>query len=229
MAKDLIRNEENSLDKVAPAGETDLASWLSPHLISLSQLPGPLQIDRANPRHLRTAGVLVPIVDRPAGPTVLLTLRSPALRAHAGQISFPGGGIEVNDRNVVETALRETREETGIDASFITPIGGVEPVESATGFLLFPTVAVLREGFSTIANPGEVDTIFEVPFAFLMDRTNHVHKSMTIAGATRDFYSIVYGPYDIWGATARVLVNLSQRLSGQLAASGHIPPFLARN
>jgi 8-oxo-dGTP pyrophosphatase MutT (NUDIX family) len=192
---------------------TDDPTWnhrLAERLVPLDEMrQAPDEASR-----LRAAGVLVPVVERPEGPTLLLTLRSQLLSKHAGQIAFPGGRVDPGDADVVETALRETREETGIDAAFVTPLGGLEPIESITGFLMFPTVARVREGFSVIANPGEVDAIFEVPFAFVMDATNHVRKSGTFAGVSRDYYSIAYGEYDIWGATARILVDLSRRLHG---------------
>jgi 8-oxo-dGTP pyrophosphatase MutT (NUDIX family) len=193
-----------------PTRDEALSVRLSERLVPLSQMR---QAPDAASRP-RSAGVLVPIVDRPAGPSLLLTLRSQSLKRHAGQIAFPGGRVDPGDADLVETALRETREETGIDGAFITPLGGLEPIESITGFLMFPTVAWVREGFEAVANPGEVDAIFEVPFVFVMDTANHVRKSGTFAGAARDYYSITYGDYDIWGATARILVNLSRRLHG---------------
>jgi len=187
-----------------PTRDDELSARLLP-LDMMRQAPDAMS-------RMRAAGVLVPIVDRAEGPTLLLTLRSQSLSKHAGQIAFPGGRVDPGDADVVETALRETREETGIGAEFITPLGGLEPTESVTGFLMFPVVARVREGFTPIANPGEVEAIFEVPFAFVMDAVNHVRKSGTFAGVARDYYSIAYGDYDIWGATARILVNLSRRL-----------------
>ena len=189
-----------------------LAAWLTPRLLSLDATRTAPVTREAEPRRLRPAGVLVAIVDRPGAPSVLLTLRSQSLTKHAGQIAFPGGRADPEDADIVATALRETWEETGIDASFITPVGGLEPVESITGFLMFPVVAVVREGFSAVANPGEVDAIFEVPLAFVTDPANQVLKSGTFAGVARDYYSIDFADRDIWGATARILVNLGHRL-----------------
>lgn len=190
----------------------DLQTWLAPRLLPLDDSrAAPLTRDAA-PRGLRPAGVLVPVVDRPGAPSVLLTLRAKSLTKHAGQIAFPGGRADPGDADIVATALRETREETGIDGGFITPIGGLEPVESVTGFLMFPVVALVREGFTPVANPGEVDAIFEVPFDFVTDAANQIRKSGTFAGVAREYYSIAFEDYDIWGATARILVNLSRRL-----------------
>lgn len=190
----------------------DLQTWLAPRLLPLNDSRAAPLTRAAAPRGLRPAGVLVPIVDRPGAPTVLLTLRAKSLTRHAGQIAFPGGRVDPDDTDIVATALRETREETGIDATFITPIGSLEPVESVTGFLMFPVVAIVREGFAPVANPGEVDAIFEAPLAFVTDAANQVRKSGTFAGVAREYYSIGFEDYDIWGATARILVNLSRRL-----------------
>jgi 8-oxo-dGTP pyrophosphatase MutT (NUDIX family) len=162
---------------------------------------------------LPIAAVLVPVIDRPAGPSLLLTQRSGELRQHAGQIAFPGGRVDPEDADIVAAALRETWEETGISAEFVTPLGGIEPVESVTGYLIFPVIGRVREGFTPLPNTREVDAIFEVPLDFVLDPTNQVFKSASFAGKVREFYSIVYGPHDIWGATARILVNLTGRLN----------------
>ena len=209
----VFANNVSKRVKLTLSSETGLIAQLSDHLISLSDLRTSVFIEAYNPRSLPIAGVLVPVVARPAGPSLLLTKRSMTLNKHAGQIAFPGGRADPADADIVSTALREAWEETGISADFITPVGGLEPIESITDFLMVPTVAVVREGFIAIANPGEVDEIFEVPLEFVLNAANHVQKSMTIAGATRYFYSIVYRSYDIWGATARILVNLSHHLA----------------
>ncbi len=163
---------------------------------------------------LQPAGVLVPIVARADAPSILLTVRSQTLAKHAGQIAFPGGRVDPGDADVVATALRETWEETGIDRAFITPVGALAPVESVTGFLMFPVVAVVHEGFAAAPNPGEVASIFEAPLAFVTDAANQIRKTDTFAGRQRDYYSIPYDTHDIWGATARILVDLGRRLWG---------------
>ncbi len=191
---------------IVPAARPDLEAWLSSRL-----LPLPRAGIAVEPR-LRPAGVLVPIVARPDAPSVLLTVRSKTLSKHAGQIAFPGGQVEPGDADVVATALRETWEETGIGHEFITPVGALEPVESVTGFQMFPIVAVVREGFTTATNPSEVEAMFEVPLAFVTDDKNQIRKTGTFGGLPRDYYSIPFDSYDIWGATARILVDLGLRL-----------------
>lgn len=161
---------------------------------------------------LRPAAVLVPIVDRPGGPTVLLTRRSPHLSSHAGQVAFPGGRIDDTDDGPVGAALRETEEETGITADFITPVGLLDPYETGSGFVIVPVVAVLREGCTPRANPGEVDEIFEVPLSFLMDTANHQRHSGVWQGRERRYYAMPFDGHNIWGATAGMIVNLRERL-----------------
>lgn len=196
------------------ADTEDLNSRLAGRLLRLDNADAELSARDVQALSLRTAGVLVPIVNRPGSPTVLLTLRSQTLTHHAGQIAFPGGRAEPADVDIVATALRETCEETGIDATFITPVGRLEPVESITRFLMIPVVAVVEPGFVPRPNPGEVAAIFEVPLSFVIDPVNHARKSGIFAGVQREFYSLTYGDYDIWGATARILVNLAQRING---------------
>lgn len=171
--------------------------------------------ERAGPAPLlRPAAVLVPIIDRPGGLTVLLTRRSPNLSSHAGQVAFPGGRIDPEDDGPIGAALRETEEETGIPREFVTPVGLLDPYETGTGFVIVPVVGVLREGCTPRANPHEVDEIFEVPLAFLMDTANHQRHSGTWQGQERRYYAMPYETHNIWGATAGMIVNLRERLGG---------------
>lgn len=163
-------------------------------------------------RKLRPAAVLVPIVHRAEGLTVLLTLRSSHLSSHAGQIAFPGGRVDDTDDGVIDAALRETEEETGISRTFVTPIGLLDSYETGTGFKIHPVVGVLREGFTPHPNPHEVDEIFEVPFAFLMDVANHQRHTGYWQGQERHYYAMPYESRNIWGATAGMLVNLRDML-----------------
>lgn len=165
------------------------------------------------PRH---AAVLVPIVHREAGLSVLLTRRSAHLSSHAGQVAFPGGRVDDSDDGPVDAALRETEEETGIPRSFVTPVGLLDPYETGSNFVILPVVGVLREGFETQASPHEVDEIFEVPFAFLMDVANHQAHTGFWQGEERRYYAMPYESHNIWGATAGMIVNLRERLFGHI-------------
>jgi len=159
------------------------------------------------------AAVLLPILAREA-PTLLLTRRTDTLARHSGQISFPGGRSEADDLTPVETALRETFEETGIAPGFVTVAGYLDRYLIGTGFDIQPVVGVVADGFALVPDPREVADIFEVPLAFLMDPANRRRESREIAGRQRSFYAFTYKEHDIWGATAAIIVNLAQRLDG---------------
>ena len=159
------------------------------------------------------AAVLLPIVAR-REPTLLFTRRTETLARHSGQVSFPGGRSETHDLTPVETALRETREETGIEARFVTMAGYLDRYLTGTGFDIQPVVGVLAEGFALAPDPREVAHIFEVPLAFLLDPVNRRRESRHIGGRERRFYAITYEGHEIWGATAAIIVDLAARLDG---------------
>jgi 8-oxo-dGTP pyrophosphatase MutT (NUDIX family) len=127
-------------------------------------------------RKLRPAAVLLPIIQREE-PAMLFTRRTPHLARHAGQVSFPGGRADEGDADLTETALRETREETGITSDFVALAGFLDPYETGTGFAIVPVVGVVNEGFRLTPDPGEVDEVFEVPLSFLLDPANRELKS----------------------------------------------------
>jgi len=160
----------------------------------------------------REAAVLVPIVAHPSEPaTVLLTRRADGLPEHAGQIAFPGGAIEPRDRHPEAAALRETHEEVGLDPAHIEPLGRLDPYETITGYRIAPVVALVTPPLDIRPDPREVAEVFEVPLDFVIDPANHqCHHHR--AGEGRRFYAIVYKDYYIWGATAHMLVNLSEVL-----------------
>jgi 8-oxo-dGTP pyrophosphatase MutT (NUDIX family) len=162
---------------------------------------------------LMAAAVLVPIIRKPQ-PTVLFTQRTATLSRHAGQVSFPGGRVDDTDDSPLTTALRETHEETGITPDFVTAAGYMDGYETGTGFSLIPVVGVVREGFTLLPNPAEVNEIFEVPLAFLLDAKNRERRSGEWQGRRRDFYAFNYGSHYIWGATAAILVNFAERFAG---------------
>jgi 8-oxo-dGTP pyrophosphatase MutT (NUDIX family) len=158
------------------------------------------------------SAVLLPVVLRDR-PTVLFTRRTAHLARHAGQVSFPGGRAENSDASLVVTALRETMEETGIASSFITVAGFLDAFETGTGFAILPVVGLLSEGFMLVPDPAEVDEVFEVPLAFLLDPANRKRDSREWQGKRREFYVFEYGTHYIWGATAAILVNFSDRMA----------------
>jgi 8-oxo-dGTP pyrophosphatase MutT (NUDIX family) len=162
-------------------------------------------------RELAPAAVLIPIVRR-SEPTVLFTRRTVHLARHAGQVSFPGGRLHEDDPSLVETALRETREETGIGPSFVSVAGFLDAYETGTGFAILPVVGLLGEGFSLMPDPQEVAEIFEVPLPFLLDAANCERQTGEWRGEKREFYSFRYERHHIWGATAAIVVNLRERL-----------------
>ena len=159
------------------------------------------------------AAVLLPVVVRQE-PVLLFTRRTETLARHSGQVSFPGGRSETRDLSPVETALRETLEETGIAPSFVSMAGYLDRYLTGTGFDIQPVVGVLADGFAVAPDPREVADIFEVPLAFLCDPANRRRESREIGGATRSFYAFTYNEHEIWGATAAIIVNLAQRLDG---------------
>lgn len=160
----------------------------------------------------KQAAVLVPIVDRPAGPTVLLTRRTAHLSSHAGQISFPGGRAEPHDPSPEATALRETEEEVGIDRELVEVIGRLDIYRTVTNYAVTPVVGIVRPEFSPSPDPYEVAEVFETPLAFLLDAANHVRHSGWFNGQPRRWWAMPYGDYYIWGATAGMLMNLYERL-----------------
>ena len=152
--------------------------------------------------------MLVPLVDRPDEPFVLFTQRTSHLAHHAGQVSFPGGHIEPQDGGPVETALRETEEEIGLDRRHVDVIGRLDTYVTRTGFVVTPVVGVVSPPFTLRPDLNEVSEIFEVPLSFLLDRRNHQHCSADFEGVTRHFWAMPYGRHYIWGATAGMVVDL---------------------
>lgn len=157
------------------------------------------------------ASVLMPIVAREQGLTLLLTQRTPHLTDHGGQISFPGGRMEEIDMTAIETALRETEEEIGLDRRHIEVIGELPEYFTGTGYRVTPVVALAQPPFDLRADPFEVAEIFEVPLAFLMDGMNHQRRTVEFPNGEmgrRTFYAMPYERFFIWGATAGMLRNL---------------------
>ncbi|MBN9291399.1 MAG: CoA pyrophosphatase [Hyphomicrobium denitrificans] len=159
----------------------------------------------------RHAAVLIPIVAH-APLSIILTERTGHLSSHAGQIAFPGGKVETDDASPMAAAVREAREEIALDGSFIEPLGYLPTYRTGTGFIITPSVALVRPGFHLVPDPAEVADIFEVPFQFLMNEANHKIDSRTWRGNERRFYAMPYGERYIWGATAGIIRALYRRL-----------------
>ena len=167
--------------------------------------------DAATLAAARPAAVLAGVVERLDGLQVLLTLRSSHMRAHSGQVAFPGGKIDPGEAPL-ETALREAHEEIGLASEFIEPLGWLDPYFTGTGFRVAPLVALLRPDFVLTPNSNEVAEIFETPFAFLMDAANHEVHEREWRGIARKYYAMPHEGRYIWGATAGMLRNLYERL-----------------
>ena len=164
---------------------------------------------------LTPASVLVPIVSHERELTVLFTRRTAHLRDHSGQISFPGGRAEPGDESPRSTALREAREEIGLDAARIEVLGCLPDYRTRTGFRVTPVVSLVAPPLELRPDAFEVDEVFEVPLAFLLDPANHQRHSREIQGRRADFYAIPYRDYYIWGATAGMVVNLYRFLAAR--------------
>ena len=186
------------LERVAPAGAGDDAtSGRQPELAEFAKA--------------RPAAVLLPIIDRPGGLSVLLTLRASHLRTHSGQVAFPGGKIDAGE-TPRDAALREAYEEIGLEDRFVEPLGWLDPYLTGTGFRVAPLVALVEPSFALKVNKLEVDDVFETPFAFLMDAANHRLEQREWRGRPRKYYAMPYEGRYIWGATAGILRNLYEKL-----------------
>jgi 8-oxo-dGTP pyrophosphatase MutT (NUDIX family) len=186
------------LERAAPSGVSD-------------HVPGARGPELAALTPLRPAAVLLPIVDRLDGLSVLLTLRASDLRAHSGQVAFPGGKIDAGE-TPREAALREAREEIGLEERFVEPLGWLDPYFTGTGFRVAPLVALVNPPFALKINKLEVDEVFETPFAFLMDAANHRLEEREWQGRRRKYYAMPHEGRYIWGATAGILRNLYEKL-----------------
>lgn len=188
-----------------------LKNSIPPDDFSPQRALGDLPADMRPPKPWKSAAVLVPVVLH-AQPTILLTERTQNLLDHAGQVSFPGGRRETVDSNAVQTALRETFEETGLDRSWVEPAGFLDGYLTITGYAVTPVVGLVRPGFNLKPDPVEVAEIFEVPLAFLRDPSNRQTHKRRLEGRELGYYVFEYGRHHIWGATAAMLVNFLQKL-----------------
>jgi 8-oxo-dGTP pyrophosphatase MutT (NUDIX family) len=176
------------------------------HMVEDEARFGPPEVDRV------PAAVLVPFVERPA-PGVILTQRPQWLRAHAGQVAFPGGKVDAGDADVIDAALREAEEELGLSRRDIDVVGVTAPYRSGSGFLITPVIAVLPPDLPLDPNPDEVEAWFEVPAATLFNHDSYARHEVEWQGAQRTYHELIWEERRIWGVTAGIILNLSRSLN----------------
>jgi 8-oxo-dGTP pyrophosphatase MutT (NUDIX family) len=194
-------------------GAVDLIAALRP-LHEPPQAPGWNHAEMAEwlgdtPR--RPAAVLLGLRDG-VQPRLVLTVRTDNLQSHAGQVAFPGGGIDPHDGDAVTAALRESEEEIGLDRRLVTPLGYLDRFETISGYSITPVVARIDAQARLFPAPGEVAEVFEVPLAFFLDPANLRRYQVDYRGRPRAMVEFVHGGHRIWGATAAILLNLLQRM-----------------
>jgi 8-oxo-dGTP pyrophosphatase MutT (NUDIX family) len=163
-------------------------------------------------RKLRPAGVLVPVLATAGGADLLLTKRSSRLKHHPGQIAFPGGKQDDGDADAIAAALREAEEEVGLPRGHVDVLGTLPTHETVTGFLVTPVIGWIDQPFQIVPEPGEVAEVFRVPLVQVTDGSQFTVQSRRWRGSRRHYYTVPFGPYYIWGATARILRGLTQRM-----------------
>jgi 8-oxo-dGTP pyrophosphatase MutT (NUDIX family) len=186
----------------APAGAT------SDYDLNPDKNPGA----RGRGARLRPASVLVPLVERGPELRVILTRRAARLKHHPGQVAFPGGKQEPGDPTALDAALREAREEIGLMPAQVEVLGAFDLHETVTNFRVTPFVGLVAAGFAPVADRAEVDEVFEVPLGFLLAPSNFQVHGRHWQGVWRRYHAIPYGPHYIWGATARILKTLAERM-----------------
>ena len=208
-----LRTQTTSMDRIS---RDLLAGWLSHGSKVDASGDGAFSDDGESAiqahagKPLKPAAVLILVINQADAPTVLFTQRTAHLTDHAGQISFPGGRVEMADRDPLHTALREAEEETGIDVKRIEIIGAIPQYTTGTGYLITPVVGWVEPPVIYRPDPTEVEECFEVPFDYLVDIDNHHLETAMFKGRMRSYYALPYGQRYIWGATAGMLVTLTR-------------------
>ncbi len=207
-----------SLDQITTAllRERLAGTRLPTDLTDVRMPPGsekwPADMRKALSRSLQPAGVLIPLIERESGLSVLLTRRAAELKHHAGQISFPGGRMEAHDHDIQATALRETHEEVGIPPDKVSVIGYLEPMPTVTGYAVTPIIGVIESPDTLNIDHNEVELTFEVPLAFLLDKRNARAGEREFRGRKVAIVEFLYEQHRIWGATAYMLVDLREKV-----------------
>ena len=160
-------------------------------------------------RKLKSAAVLLAIIFKKEGPEVVLTRRAKTLKHHAGQIAFPGGKVEESDSSEMQTAIRESFEEVGLQRKGVRVLGMLPRHETVTGYLISPFVGLIKNPQELKPEVSEVSEIFNVPLKFLLNKDNMQVKRRKFNDVERGYYAIPYGPYYIWGATARIIKSFA--------------------
>ncbi len=174
--------------------------------------PGQIEVETAL-AEAKPAAVLIGLIARPEGATVLLTERATHLRSHSGQVAFPGGKIDAQDASPIAAALREAEEEVGLSRAHVEPFGLLDPYLSGSGYRIIPVVAEIHPPFALAINAHEVADVFETPLDFLLDAANHRRQSREWQGIMRHYYEMPWKNRYIWGVTAGILRNFYERLA----------------
>ncbi len=162
---------------------------------------------------LRQAAVLVPIWLHDGQARLILTKRASHLKHHPGQIAFPGGKVDDTDSGPESAALRESWEEIGLPPDRVEVLGRLSPHETVTSYHIVPVLGLIRDAFTPTPELGEVDEVFSVPLSHVLDKARYIVEGRIWKGQPRNYYAVPYGPYYIWGATARILRGLAERAS----------------